>query len=199
MSVATAPSIVIKVPVHAGKPRAAPPVAARLKARSFPARHGASPEVRPETLTESWHPRASRLPSFLFPPSPLASARVDSLATAPSTRVSLPPETRGRERSRLRVPVPGSLTMPLTTTHVSPQAVARKELIVAARKARVSANAAAHNARVSDVHDVTALVESQVKQYRRSSIDRRLEVRNRRHLSLFLRRVVDFLFQVDER
>ena len=177
MSVATAPSIVIKVPVHAGKPRAAPPVAARLQARSFPARHGASPEVRPETLTESWHPRASRRPSFLFPPSPLASARVDSLATAPSTRVSLPPETRGRERSRLRVPVPGSLTMPLTTTHVSPQAVARKELIVAARKARVSANAAAHNARVSDVHDVTALVESQVKQYRRSSIDRRLEVR----------------------
>ena len=53
MSIATALSIVIKVPIHAGKPRAAPPVTARLKARSFPARHGASPEVRPATLTES--------------------------------------------------------------------------------------------------------------------------------------------------
>ena len=69
--------------------------------------------------------------------------------------------------------------MPLTTTRrlPCPQAVARKELIVASRKARVSANAAAHNARVSDVHDVAALVESQVTQYRRPSIDRRLEVR----------------------
>ena len=78
--------------------------------------------------------------------------------------------------------------MPLTTTRrlPCPQAVARKELIVASRKARVSANAAAHNARVSDVHDVAALVESQVTQYRRSSIDRRLEVRYPRHLSLFL-------------
>ena len=48
MSLATAPSIVIKVPVHAGKPRAAPPVAARLKARSFPARHGASRRYVPK-------------------------------------------------------------------------------------------------------------------------------------------------------
>ena len=92
MSLATAPSIVIKVPVHAGKPRAAPPVAARLKARSFPARHGASPEVRPETLTESWHPRGV-MPSIVpLLPSLSMSALVAPRATTPSTRVSLPPE-----------------------------------------------------------------------------------------------------------
>ena len=92
MSLATAPSIVIKVPVHAGKPRAAPPVAARLKARSFPARHGASPEVRPETLTESWHPRGV-MPSIVpLLPSLSTSALVASRATTPLTRVSLPPE-----------------------------------------------------------------------------------------------------------
>ena len=178
MSLATAPSIVIKVPVHAGKPRAAPPVAARLKARSFPARHGASPEVRPETLTESWHPRGV-MPSIVpLLPSLSTSALVASRATTPLTRVSLPPENArahvapARPRSRFVDKPPAS-----TRRLPCPQAVARKELIVASRKARVSANAAAHNARVSDVHDVAALVESQVTQYRRSSIDRRLEVR----------------------
>ena len=179
MSVATAPSIVIKVPVHAGKPRAAPPVAERLMARSLPARHGASPEVRPETLTESWHPRVTPFIVPLLPSLP-AFARVASRATTTSTRASLLPEI-ARARA-FAPPRPRSLFVDNaanndTTSSLLPQAVARKELIVASRKARVSANAAAHNARVSDVHDVMALVESQVTQYRRSSIDRRMKVR----------------------
>ena len=89
---------------------------------------------------------------------------------------------RDRASASVRAPRPRSLFVDNaanndTTSSLLPQAVARKELIVASRKARVSANAAAHNARVSDVHDVMALVESQVTQYRRSSIDRRMKVR----------------------
>ena len=58
----------------------------------FPARHGASPEVRPETLTESWHPRGV-MPSIVpLLPSLSTSALVASRATTPLTRVSLPPE-----------------------------------------------------------------------------------------------------------
>ena len=61
MSLIATPSIAIKVPVHAGKSRAAPPVAARLQARSFPARHGASPEVRRVlALTTTRRTRAAR-------------------------------------------------------------------------------------------------------------------------------------------
>lgn len=43
--------------------------------------------------------------------------------------------------------------------------------------ARKSAIAAAHNARVTDVHDTATLMQTQIMEYHRSTIDRRLQAR----------------------
>ena len=57
------------------------------------------------------------------------------------------------------------------------QKTARKELLAASALARKSAIAAAHNARVTDVHDTATLMQTQIMEYHRSTIDRRLQAR----------------------
>jgi len=56
---------------------------------------------------------------------------------------------------------------------------ARRELIIASEKARVSAVASAHNARVSDAVNNATLIKTSVIDYTRVSTDRKLMVRTR--------------------
>ena len=117
MSLTAAPSIAIKVPVHAVKPRAAPPVAARLQARTFPARHPTSSEVRlfAKALTESWHPADHDTPSLfqMYPTSCKSTTSMSFVLNIDDINTRIPgngrPSTPTRSAVTSRVPV-------LTTT-----------------------------------------------------------------------------------
>ena len=75
--------------------------------------------------------------------------------------------------ARARCPRTSGAHIPSRTT----QKTARKELLAASALARKSAIAAAHNARVTDVHDTATLMQTQIMEYHRSTIDRRLQAR----------------------
>jgi hypothetical protein len=178
--------IIIKVPVHGNKPRgAAPPVAARLQARGFPTRAGSSPEVRRDSRVDR-RARIARRAAATRPPPTRSRRGFERRGVSRATRDA------PRRRSRLaRAPIraiPGAerLALALTVRTDTPgpairtsQKQARKELLVASQKARKSATAAAHNAKVTDVRDTATLMKRQIETYQRSTIDRRLQVRSR--------------------
>ena len=174
-SVATQAScpIVIKIPVSSKSRVAAPPVAARLQARRFPARDGTAPEVR-----FAMGRRDARAPS-----SPHVSAN-DRISSESCKYVMLRALERGvRPRARVaraRCPRTSGAQRALTVADIpsrTTQKTARKELLAASALARKSAIAAAHNARVTDVHDTATLMQTQIMEYHRSTIDRRLQAR----------------------